>query len=95
MIVKLPIQFKMAEEYEIDDYLTTKFLLAAPSQNYAKINYLLDNDCSLIEDDKLNRIFSYQPGTLKKKFGIDLKELMKKYPFDDYKENEFTKRLSY
>ena len=95
MTIKLPIQFKMAEEYGISDYLTTNFLLAAPSQNYAKINYLLDNDCLLVEDNKLNRIFSYQPGALKKQFGIDLKELMKKYPFDDYKENEFTKRLSY
>ena len=95
MIIKLPIQFKMAEEYEIDDYLTTKFLLAAPSQNYAKINYLLDNDCLLVEDDKLNRIFSYQPCVLKKRFGIDLKELMNKYPFDGYKENEFTKHLSH
>ncbi len=95
MIIKLPIQFKMAEEYGISDYLTTSFLLAAPSQNYAKINYLLDNNYPLVEDNKLNRIFSYQPGALKKKFGIDLKELMNKYPFDDYKENEFTKYLSY
>ncbi len=94
MIIKLPIQFKMAEEYGISDYLTTSFLLAAPSQNYAKINYLLDNNCSLVEDDKLNRIFSYQPGVLKKRFGIDLKELMKKYHFDDYKENAFIKCLS-
>ena len=94
MIIKLPIQFKIAEEYGITDYLTTNFLLAAPSQNYAKINYLLDNDCPLVEDNKLNRIFSYQPGVLKKQFGIDLKELMKKYPFDNYKENTFIKCLS-
>ncbi len=95
MIIKLPIQFKMAEEYGISDYLTTNFLLAAPSQNYAKINYLLDNNCSLVEDNKLNRIFSYQPGALKKRFGIDLKELMKRYSFDGYKENTFIKSLSH
>ena len=88
MIIKLPIQFKTAEEYGISDYLTTNFLLAAPSQNYAKINYLLDNNCSLVEDNKLNRIFSYQPGVLKKQFGIDLKKLMNQYPFDGYEKGK-------
>ena len=58
MISKLPIQIQMAEEYKISNYITTSFLLSAPSQNYAKINYLIDNNLSLTIDEKLNPIFS-------------------------------------
>ncbi len=33
------------------------FLLFSPSQNFALINYLNDNNMPLIENDKLNMIF--------------------------------------
>ena len=58
MISKLPIQIQMAEEYKISNYITTSFLLSDPSQNYAKINYLIDNNLSLTIDEKLNPVFS-------------------------------------
>ena len=32
---------------------------------------------------KLNPIFSYQPGVLRKKYGIDIKVLMDKYPIPE------------
>lgn len=48
----------MAEEYKISNYIATTFLLLAPSQNYAKNNYLIDNNLSLTIDEKLNPIFS-------------------------------------
>ncbi len=84
MLIKLPILFEMTEKYSIDNYLNTSFLLFSPSQNYALINYLIDNDIPLIIDYKLNFIFGKQPGLLKKKYNIDLKVLMEKYPMPKY-----------
>ena len=82
MLKKLPILFKMAEEYGIDEYLTTSYLILSPSQNYALINYLIDNEIPLItEDCKLNSIFGKAPNVLKKKYNLDIKELMIKYPY--------------
>lgn len=88
MIEKLPILFKMAEEYDIDEYLTTNYLLHSPSQNYALINYLIDNEMPLIifnakKEGKLNPIFNKAPGVLKNKYNIDIKELMIKYPYNE------------
>ena len=83
MLKRLPILFEMAEEYQIENYINTSFLLLSPSQNYALINYLLDNNLPLVIDNKLNTIFSKQPIVLKKKYGIDIKELMKKYPYEN------------
>ena len=82
MLKKLPILFKMAEEYGIDEYLTTSYLILSPSQNYALINYLIDNEIPLItEDYKLNSIFGKAPSILKKKYNVDIKGLMIKYPY--------------
>ena len=92
MITKLPVLFKMAEYYKIDGYLTTTFLILSPSQNFALINYLNDNNMSLIENDKLNRVFGKQPGFLKKKYGIDIKEQMLKYDFSKFSFDEDTKK---
>ena len=83
MLIKLPILIEIAEKYQIEKYLNTSFLLFSPSQNYALIQYLNDNNVSLIIDGKLNPIFGKQPGVLKKKYNIDLKELMKKYPMPE------------
>ena len=92
MITKLPVLFKMAEYYKIDGYLNTTFLLFSPSQNFALINYLNDNNMPLIENDKLNRVFGKQPGVLKKKYGIDIKEQMLKYDFSKFSFDEDTKK---
>jgi hypothetical protein len=80
MISKLPIIIQIAEDYGIDRYLNTSFLLFSPSHNYALIQYMNDNNISLITDGKLNPIFGKQPGLLKKKYNIDIKELIAKYP---------------
>ena len=92
MITKLPVLFKMAEYYKIDGYLTTTFLILSPSQNFALINYLNDNNIPLIENDKLNMVFGKQPGVLKKKYGIDIKEQMLKYDFSKFSFDEDTKK---
>ena len=83
MLKRLPILFEMAEEYQIENYINTSFLLLSPSQNYALINYLIDNNFPLVIDNKLNTIFGKHPNVLKKKYGIDIKELMKKYPYEN------------
>ena len=92
MITRLPALFKMAEYYKIDGYLNRSFLLFSPSQNFALINYLNDNNIPLIENDKLNMVFGKQPGVLKKKYGIDIKEQMLKYDFSKFSFNEDTKK---
>ena len=92
MINKIPILIKIAEYYEIDEYLTTSFLLVAPSQNFALINYLNDNNIPLITNGKLNSVFGKHSGLLKKKYGIDIKEQMKKYDFSKF---DFTKKDTY
>ena len=92
MINKLPILIKIAEHYEIDEYLNTSFLLLSPSQNFALINYLSDNNISLITNGKLNSIFGKQPGFLKKRYGIDIKEQIKKYDLSKF---DFDKKNIY
>lgn len=73
----------MAEKYGISDYINTSFILHSPSRNYALINYSIDNGNNLVFDSKLNLIFSYSSSLLLKKYGIDIKELIKKYPYND------------
>lgn len=80
MIKKIPILFEIAKEFKIDNYITIKYLIKSPSQNYAIINHLNDNNIPLVLDGKLNSIFGYNPGVLKKRYNIDLKKLMEKYP---------------
>ena len=83
MIKKMPILIEMAEYYKIDDHINTNFLRHSPSQNYALINYLIENDNPLVINEKLNPIFSYQPGVLRKKYGINIKVLMDRYPIPE------------
>ena len=45
-----------------------------------------------IENDKLNMVFGKQPGVLKKKYGIDIKEQMLKYDFSKFSFGEDTKK---
>ena len=83
MLKKIPILIKLAENYGFEECLNTNFLLHSPSQNYALIRYLKENDIPLIINSKLNSIFGYQPGVLKKKYNIDLNILMDMYPFNE------------
>ena len=91
MITKVPILIRMAEYYQIDEHIKTTYLLSSPSQIFALISYLKDNNISLVINNKLNSLFGYQPSMLKKKFGIDLKELMKIYVFNEVDFLESTK----
>lgn len=81
---KMPELIKIAEEHKIDHYLSSSFLLKSPSQVYALIRHLEDNNIPLVTDEnnRLNPIFSCQPITMKKKYGVDLKELIRKYPYE-------------
>ena len=88
MILKLPFLFRLAEENNIDNFLNTSFLLSSPSQNYALIQYLKENNLPLIIDGKLNPIFGKQPGLLKKKYNIDIKVLIQKYKYEENDVNE-------
>ena len=83
MISKLPILLDLAERYGLSEYLNTSFILFSPSQNYALIKYLEEKNMPLIVDEKLNPIFGKQPGVLRKKYGIDIKEYMIKYPIEE------------
>ena len=83
MIIKIPILLKIANFYQIEEYINTSFLLFSPSQNFALIKYLEENNIPLVTNNKLNPIFGKQPGVLKKKYNIDLKNLMMIYPLDE------------
>ena len=92
VIKKLPILFEIAMDFEIEDYITTSYLIKSPSQNYAIISYLNDNNLPFVVDGKLNSMFNFQPMVLKKKYNIDLKEIMEMYPLPlKYEEGEKVK----
>ena len=92
VIKKLSILFEIAMDFEIKDYITTSYLRKSPSQNYAIINYLNDNNLPFVVDGKLNSMFNFQPIVLKKKYNIDLKEIMEMYPLPlKYEEGEKVK----
>ena len=82
----ISLNIRLAEEYGIEECITISYLRRAPSQNYALINYILDNNIKLKDNGKLNSIFSCQPGVLLKKYGIDLKQLMEVYQYDEREE---------
>ena len=91
MLKKMPILIKIAEKYGIDCNLTASYLLKSPSQIYAIICYLEERGQRekiadpLFQNGKLHPFFNYNITLLKKKFNIDLKELVKKYPFTEEK----------
>ena len=80
MISKIPILIQIVEYFGIDRYLNTSFLLNSPSQNYALIQYLNENNIPLIINEKLNLLFGKQPWILRKKYNIDINYLIVKYP---------------
>lgn len=84
MLKKIPNLIKLAEYYEIDEFINFCYLKSSPSQNFALINYLLENNIPLIVNNKLNSVFYITSGFLKKKHGIDLKVEMLKYDFSKF-----------
>ena len=88
MLKKLPNLIKLAEYYEIDEFINFCYLKRSPSQNFALINYLLENNIPLIVNNKLNPLFLRTSGVLKKKYSIDLKVEMLKYDFSKFKFDE-------
>jgi hypothetical protein len=87
IIRKLPYIFYLAEKYSLSKYLNTVFLISSPSQIYALINYMLENNIPLVIDERLNPLFRKTPSVLKLKHGIDVKALMQAYPFN-YEDTE-------
>lgn len=83
MLKKLSILIKVSKKYCIDKYLNLSFLMLLLRQSFALINYLCDNNIALVVNEKLNPMFNFYHAALKLKFGIDLKELMVKYPFSE------------
>lgn len=83
---QLSSNIKLAENYGINNYITINYLKKSVSQNYALINYLLDNNIPLIENGKINSLFGYQPGAILKRYGIDLKQLMEIYHYEEGKD---------
>ena len=88
----LQVNIRFAEQYGFEDYINIKYLLKSPSQNYALINYLLDDNYNIVENGKLNSVFEYRPGEMKKRFNVDLKDLMIKYPLEEKEEKKETGR---
>ena len=87
----LQFNIRQAEQYGFEDYINIKYLLKSPSQNYALINYLLNNKIGIVVDGKLNSIFGYQPGEMKKRFNVDLKELIGIYVLEEKEEKNATR----
>ena len=86
--------FELARKYNINEkYITTNFLIKSVSQNYALINWLIENNMPMIENERLNSIFSYIPGKIKEKFGVDIKELQQKYKLEDLVKKEVKKKV--
>ena len=84
-----PVQPKINEQYNIDEFLTVSFLLKSPSQNYALIMYVLNDDkLNLIENGSLNKIFNMTTTILKRKYGLDIKDLMLEYPYEKIRERK-------
>ncbi len=92
MTQKLPILLEIAEEYEIDPYLTTSFLKSSPSQNYALIHYLIETNQPLVIHQKINPIFGKQSSQLKRNYQIDIKDLMIQYPYKKGRAKEGEKK---
>ena len=91
MFKKMPVLIKLAEKYGIDGSLTTSCFMKSPSQFYAIINHLIEIGqregitAPLFKEGNLHPFFTYTSTQLKERFNIDLKELIKMYPFDEEK----------
>ena len=90
VVKKLPILFDMIEKFELGNFVNSSFFLKSPSQAYALLMHMSDNDIPFVIDGKLSPLFSSQPGRLKKLYNIDINQLIEKYPIENYlKEGSF------
>ena len=67
---------EVAENFSIEEWITTSFLRKSKIQLLALIHYLQDNQIPLIMNEKLHPVFSVAPSVLKKKYHINLKLLV-------------------
>ena len=76
-ITKIEKIIELMEELGLENYITISCLSFSPLQIKALYNYLIMNNYDVIIDNKLNPIFNVSPTTLLKRYGINLKELVK------------------
>ena len=67
---------KIFEEYGIEDYITTNAIRKKPIELRKLLYYLIQNNISLVVDNKLNKIINATKKEMKEKYGIDIKYIM-------------------
>ena len=67
---------KIFEEYGIEDYITTNAIRKNPIELRKLLEYLVQNNVSLVIDNKLNKIISSTKKEMKEKYEIDIKYIM-------------------
>ena len=67
---------KVFEEYGIEDYITNSSIRRSPIELKMLLDYLVENNISLVVDNKLNKIVNATKKQLKEKYGIDMKYIM-------------------
>ena len=64
---------KIFEEYGIEDYITTNAIRKNPIELRKLLGYLVQNNISLVIDNKLNKIVNATKKDMKEKYGINIK----------------------
>ena len=64
---------KIFEEYGIEDYITTNAIRKNPMELRKLLDYLIENNISLVIDNKLNKIVNATKKDMKEKYGINIK----------------------
>ena len=67
---------KIFEEYGIEDYITTNAIRKNPIELRKLLGYLVQNNISLVVDNKLNKVINATKKVMKEKYGIDIKYIM-------------------
>lgn len=90
---KIRQSIALAKKLNIDGYIGINFIRKSLKQVYAIAMYLNNLNVPLIGDKgKLNSHFIYETTILKKKYNIDLKELVKMYPMpEDFLKEEYVR----
>jgi len=73
---------ELCNKYEINIKKYRELLTRTYKEIYCKIMYLLDENMSLIIEDKLNPLFMMRHITMEIEYGISLKDLIDKYYLD-------------
>ena len=67
---------KIFEEYGIEDYITANAIRKNPIELRKLLDYLVENNISLVIDNKLNKVINATKKDMKEKYGIDIKYIM-------------------